>query len=291
MDLGKPADLPYADGMTEDDPSDFYTGLAAEVWRAAHDDADTEAQADFAEEGLGLAPGARVLDVPCGPGRIALALARRGYRVTGVDRNAQFLAELTRAAQGQPHPVQALAVDMTDLPPDIGPFDAALCLGNSLPYLPPDGQAALAAGLARVTADGGRLLLHSELVAECLLPNLEERPWRQVGDIRMLVDNDYDADNGRLVSIYTFQRGTVEERRQLTAWVHTAGDLLRRFATAGFVVEASYGHWDGRPFGYADPMLLAVLVHRPPRRTPRRRPAVAGGAARRAPLGGRGRNR
>ena len=275
--------------MIDDDPSDFYTGLAAEVWRAAHTEAENEAQADFAEDVLGLAPGARVLDVPCGPGRIALALARRGYRLTGIDRNYQFLAELKRAAQGHTQQVQAvhaLAIDMTDLPEDIGPFDAAVCLGNSLPFLSPAGQEAFARGLARVMADGGRVLLHSELVAECLLPNLEERPWRQVGDIRMLVDNDYAAADGRLVSTYTFQRGDTEETRRLTGWVHTAGDLLRRFATAGFAVDSTYGDWDRRPFGYADPMLLAVLE--------RRALAGTGGSPRRVAfgaLGGSGRNR
>ena len=280
--------------MIDDDPSDFYTGLAAEVWRAAHTEAENEAQADFAEAVLGLDPGARVLDVPCGPGRIALALARRGYRLTGVDRNYQFLAELKRAAQGHTQQaqavpsqtVQALAVDMTDLPEDIGPFDAAVCLGNSLPFLSPAGQEAFARSLARAVVDGGRVLLHSELVAECLLPNLEERPWRQIGDIRMLVDNDYAAADGRLVSTYTFQRGGTEETRRLTGWVHTAGDLLRRFAAAGFAVDSTYGDWDRRPFGYADPMLLAVLE--------RRTPAVTGGSSRRAALGalgGSGRNR
>ena len=34
---------------------------------------------------LGVDPGARILDLCCGPGRQALELARRGFRVTGVD--------------------------------------------------------------------------------------------------------------------------------------------------------------------------------------------------------------
>ena len=40
---------------------------------------------------LGLAAGSPVLDLCCGPGRRSLELARRGYRVTGVDRTASFL--------------------------------------------------------------------------------------------------------------------------------------------------------------------------------------------------------
>ena len=34
---------------------------------------------------LKLVPGSTILDLPCGPGRHALELARRGYAVTGVD--------------------------------------------------------------------------------------------------------------------------------------------------------------------------------------------------------------
>ncbi len=37
---------------------------------------------------LDLEPGARLLDLPCGVGRHSLELARRGYRVTGVDRTS-----------------------------------------------------------------------------------------------------------------------------------------------------------------------------------------------------------
>ena len=33
----------------------------------------------------------RVLDLACGPGRHSVALARRGFRVTGVDRSRFFL--------------------------------------------------------------------------------------------------------------------------------------------------------------------------------------------------------
>ena len=45
----------------------------------------TEQEVDFLVELLGLEPGMRVLDVGCGPGRPALALARRGISVLGVD--------------------------------------------------------------------------------------------------------------------------------------------------------------------------------------------------------------
>jgi 2-polyprenyl-3-methyl-5-hydroxy-6-metoxy-1,4-benzoquinol methylase len=47
---------------------------------------------------VGLVPSMRALDVPCGPGRQAIGLARRGIRVTGVDRTQVFLDEARRQA-------------------------------------------------------------------------------------------------------------------------------------------------------------------------------------------------
>ena len=52
----------------------------------------TEQEVDFLVDALGLEPGMRVLDAGCGPGRHALALARRGIEVVGVDLSPDFVA-------------------------------------------------------------------------------------------------------------------------------------------------------------------------------------------------------
>lgn len=57
----------------------------------------TEQEVAFLLELMDLAPGARVLDVGCGPGRHAIPLARSGLAVTGVDVSARFL-EIARRA-------------------------------------------------------------------------------------------------------------------------------------------------------------------------------------------------
>jgi SAM-dependent methyltransferase len=51
----------------------------------------TEQEVDFLVRELGLAPGTRILDVGCGPGRHARALAARGMVVHGVDISQRFV--------------------------------------------------------------------------------------------------------------------------------------------------------------------------------------------------------
>ncbi|HEY7876321.1 MAG TPA: class I SAM-dependent methyltransferase, partial [Actinomycetota bacterium] len=61
----------------------------------------TAAEVEFLLDVLGLERGGRVLDVGCGPGRHAVALAKAGLNVTGVDVSRKFLdlaAESARAA-------------------------------------------------------------------------------------------------------------------------------------------------------------------------------------------------
>jgi SAM-dependent methyltransferase len=87
----------------------------------------TEHEVDFLVDALGLAPGQRVLDVGCGPGRHALALARRGITVHGVDRADAFL-ELARAeAEAASLPATFEHRDVRDVEP-VGDYDAVICL-------------------------------------------------------------------------------------------------------------------------------------------------------------------
>ena len=88
----------------------------------------TESEVTFLAEALGLAPGHRVLDVGCGPGRHSHALARRGIRMVGVDL-AQRFAELARG--DAPDGAAFVRGDARRLPVAPRSMDAVLdCVGQ-----------------------------------------------------------------------------------------------------------------------------------------------------------------
>ena len=71
----------------------FFHGVTLDLWRRAIPPEHTKAETQFLIQNLNCAPGEHLLDVPCGNGRLAFELAKRGYRVTGVDIADEFIEE------------------------------------------------------------------------------------------------------------------------------------------------------------------------------------------------------
>ncbi|MEX2255933.1 MAG: class I SAM-dependent methyltransferase [Acidimicrobiia bacterium] len=114
----------------------------------------TEQEVDFLLDALGLEPGMRVLDVGCGPGRHAHALARRSITVHGIDISQPFVdLAITAGVPGttfERMDARALTFDRE--------FDAAisLCQG-AFGLLGGTDDGEVLAGMARAVAPGGRV--------------------------------------------------------------------------------------------------------------------------------------
>src|SRR5207302_1217769 len=75
----------------------FFDGVAVDMWVKALTPEQNEQEAALIARMLDVPPGSELLDVPCGAGRLAIALAASGFRVTGVDLSPAFL-DRARAA-------------------------------------------------------------------------------------------------------------------------------------------------------------------------------------------------
>src|SRR5947208_5328272 len=118
----------------------------------------TEQEVGFLVDALGLQPGHRVLDVGCGPGRHANALARRGIEVVGIDISQTFVDLATASA---PAGASFVRADARRLDYD-GEFDVALSLCQGGFGLVPDDEdddRAVLDGMSRAVRPGGRVAL------------------------------------------------------------------------------------------------------------------------------------
>jgi SAM-dependent methyltransferase len=118
---------------------------------------------------LRLGPGDRVLDLACGHGRHALALAPRVAQVIGLDRSGAYLRRAACAAAVRPGRRPSalrgpcpewVRGDVRALPFRGGAFGAAFSWYASLFMFDDDTNAACLADAGRVVRPGGRLLVH-----------------------------------------------------------------------------------------------------------------------------------
>jgi ubiquinone/menaquinone biosynthesis C-methylase UbiE len=103
---------------------------------------------------LDLQPGEGVLDVGAGTGRYAVAAARRGSRVVGVDSSAAMLAIARSRAAGRS--IELVRADAARLPFADASFDAALAVTSLCFTTDPAGALR---EIARVVKPDGRLVL------------------------------------------------------------------------------------------------------------------------------------
>ncbi len=77
----------------------------------------------------------RVLDVACGTGWHSISLAKQGYSAAGCDASPKMIERAKENAARAGAAVRFETADFTRLDVFVEPFDAVLCLGNSLPHV------------------------------------------------------------------------------------------------------------------------------------------------------------
>lgn len=203
----------------------------------------------------------RVLDLGCGTGRLALGLAARGHRVTGVDPAAASLV----AARAKPGADAVTWIEGTAADAPTAAFDVALMTSHVAQVFVAD--AAWRDTLAH---------LHRAVVPDGVLAFDSRDPrarawdgWNGVDTYRHVALPDgrrvriwtqlTDADEG-IVSFthhYGFDDGA-ELRSELTLRFRHEDELRATLADAGFAVTRIAGGWRGEPIGHPDGELLVV---------------------------------
>jgi len=195
---------------------------------------------------LDLRPGARVLDAPCGHGRIANRLAAYGLEVVGVDACRPYLDLAERGARALDQRVRYVEGDLRRLPVD-GYFDAAVCWFNSFGYFDDDDNLQVLREYRRVLRPGGVLIVET-LHHDGFVRHFTAAPDATVVEVdgdTMVDVTEFDVETGRLVTRRTVHRGaevrrsvhsvrlpTVPEWRQ---WLDRAGFAAAAFADRGGV--------------------------------------------------------
>ena len=218
-----------------------------------------------------------VLDAACGTGMHAIALAQLGYGASGADLSAGMIehARANAAKAGVTVPfetagfgslAQAFGVGIVEDQRKATPFDALICLGNSLPHVLTEGDLANALeDFAACLRPGGLLLVQNRNFDAVMAQGerwMEPQSYRE-GEREWLFLRFYDFEGEGMLTfnILTLKRAG---RGDWTQQVTTTRlrplrqvDMPGPLSDAGFQNVQFYGNMGGAPF---DPETSGNLV-------------------------------
>ena len=248
--------------------TDFFSGLCLDFILSSRNEEQTRAEMGFIQRALGLPTRSRVLDVPCGAGRLSLELASFGYRVTGIDQSPQLLQSAGTSAATRGLTVDWQQRDMRDLPWD-GEFDGAICFWGSFGYFDDEGNAEFLRSVSRCLKPGARFIFDTPLIETRLAEMLDEpRVWQEVGNLLVLEERGFDYETSRVESSWTFIRDVEKERRELSMRLYTYRELMSLLERAGFGNHQAYGSLEMEPFEPGDRWLYLVTTKTGPAAPP-----------------------
>lgn len=231
---------PRAD-VSEDSVDHWFEGIADDLGTSYLRYSFTMGTANevaFLVEELGLQTGMRVLDVGCGPGRHAYALAEMGIAVHGIDIAQTFvdlaIAGAPAGATFERLDARALTFD-TEFDAVISLCQGAFGLAGGAGAAGPDPDGVVLDGMARALRPGGRIAVSA---------------FSSYFQIRWLEDIDtFDADAGVNHELAPLRSpdGT-ETTRDLWTTCFTPRELRLLAARAGLEVDAV---WSVTPGEYA----------------------------------------
>lgn len=197
------------------------------------------------------------LDLACGPGRHAVELARRGFRVTGLDRTDGYLARARERAAAAGVDVEWMRADMRELDRP-GEFDLVINLFSSFGYFSDEENARVAQAAMSSLRPGGAFVLEmagKEILAEGFWP----RRWHPVGDGYLLEHTHIIDDWARLENEWTLITGDgARYQHRFHHRIYSGAELKRVLWDAGADDVTIYGGLDGSPYDEDAERLVAV---------------------------------
>jgi ubiquinone/menaquinone biosynthesis C-methylase UbiE len=202
----------------------------------------TNAQVRYIISKLNLKPGDKLLDCPCGVGRLAIPLARKGIRVTGVDFADYYLDKLASKAKRGGLKVRLICSDMRKIEFQ-REFDAAINVWTSFGYFEKESDNKLVLKrYFRALKPGGSVVLNL-INRDWIIRHYEKSSWFETRKKDVLVCEEHvlDLAKSRSVGTWHFIRDGVKHSRDISMRVYSLHELIAMLESVGFIDIESCG--------------------------------------------------
>jgi SAM-dependent methyltransferase len=233
----------------------FWSEAYTEVYDH-RDEAEAEQLVDLIQREINPSPTAHILDVGCGRGRHARALARRGYRVTGIDLSETAIAE-ARSTAGDERLDGTATFQVGDMRDPVcdACADGVVNLFTSFGYFHDDAENEQALRAMATALRPGGWFLQDFLNAPVVADSLEASTHQTENGLT--IHQDRWIEDGRVNKEITIEHADGAQTFHESVRLYTLYDLKEMYTTVGLDVVTLFGNYDGDDYEPdASPRLL-----------------------------------
>jgi SAM-dependent methyltransferase len=204
-----------------------------------------------------LEPGASVLDLCCGVGRCSLELARRGFKVTGVDRTAGYLAKARKQAEQENLDMEFIQDDMRKF---VRPesFDCVISMFTSWTYFEePDEDKQVILNTYSSLKPGGKLVIQTG-GKETLARIFQERSWDERDGVIWLYEREVRNNWSWMYNRWIMLKGNERIEGEITHRLYAGSEIVALLTECGFSRVELFGDLDGSPYNQRAKQLITV---------------------------------
>lgn len=236
----------------------YFEGHYKEIWRSIIPAELTPKEVDFMMQYFNLKPGNRVLDIMCGYGRHALALARKGIEVTAVDNLPDYIREIQQIADAERLPVKAIQSGILQYRID-STYDLAICMGNSLNFFNAKDIHTLLTAIHAHMNPGGHLLINTWSLAEIVIKPFTTRTWEERDGVKHIYEAHYLFQPARIESesIFLSPDGHMEKRKAVD-YIFSVNEMESILRGSGFALKEIYSIPGKKKFALGDPRAYII---------------------------------
>lgn len=243
--------------------SSFFDGYYKQIWKTIIPDELTVKEVDFIVSYFNLQKDSKVLDLMCGYGRHAIALAQKEIKITAVDNLGDYISEIELKARQENLPITAIKADIGNFQSgDV--FDLAICMGNSFQFFDKSTLTTILANTYRQVKKGGHLLINSWSIAEIEFSSTSAgNNWSQVGEIKLLNSGKYLYHPTRLEVVSTIigPDGNTEEKIAVD-YIYSINEMEEMLTNAGFQLKEMFSIPGRKKFTVGEPRIYFVAEKR-----------------------------
>jgi len=236
----------------------YFDGYYKDIWRSVIPAELTPKEIDFMLSWFNLQPGSKVLDLMCGYGRHAIALAKKGMKVTALDNLDDYIIEIKKVAEEESLPIKAIKTDVIQYKID-EKYDLALCMGNSLNFFNAEDTQHLLTNIHSHLKHGGHLLINTWSLAEIVIKNFTAKSWSEVGDLKYITDSKYLFHPTRIESdsFILSPDGHIEKKKAID-YIFSVSEMETMLNKAAFILKEIYSIPGRKKFALGEPRAYMV---------------------------------